>query len=163
MIGSMANVALNIRAYGKINLTLRVLGRRHDGFHDLVSWMQPIDWHDELAIQERDSEGVELSCDQPGLTTGPDNLIHRAINALATRLGRTPAFDIRLTKRLPVGGGLGGGSADAAAALIGMSRIWSISPDANHVREAAEEAGSDVPFFLGPGAAIVRGRGEIVE
>lgn len=154
---------IRMLARGKINLSLRVLGRRPDGYHALDSWMQPIDWCDELTIRMSDSPGILLKCDDRGAPTGPENLICRAARALSKGAGRELQVEIELVKRLPMGGGLGGGSADAAATLLGLAALWGIARGDSVLANAAEFVGSDVPFFLGGGAAIIRGRGERVE
>lgn len=150
---------IHCSARAKLNLSLRVLGQRADGFHDILSWMHPIDWADELCVRPSETAGVRIECNDPRVPVGADNLIHRAAMALAERVGRMPAFDVRLVKRLPLGGGLGGGSANAAAMLLALARLWTIDRKDPRLHEAAAAVGSDVPFFLGEGPAIASGRG----
>lgn len=152
--------AFTVLAPAKINLGLAILGKRLDGFHDICSIFQTVDLCDELDVSD---SGTGLFCDRPGLSTGQDNLVLRAERAFreATGFMHPVRFDLR--KRIPMGAGLGGGSADAAAALRGMCRM----PDAPEVSrgtlcEIAATLGSDVPFLLSPGMAVVEGRGERV-
>ncbi len=159
-------------APAKLNLTLAVLGRRPDGFHDLHSVMVPLGLADRLSLAAlaTGADGDTLRVDGPD--TGPlaDNLVLRAIDVARRAVGGgwpggpgpAPALAARLEKRIPVAAGLGGGSSDAAAALDGAVEAWgaSLAPDARRV--AATMLGSDVPFFLEPGAALIEGRGERV-
>jgi len=154
---------IRVAARAKINLTLRVLSRRADGFHDILSWMHPIDWADELTVRPSSQAGVRLICDDAAIPAGRDNLILRAAEALARRTGRDPAYEVELRKRLPMGGGLGGGSADAAAMLLAMARFESIDANDARLADAAAEIGSDVPFFLGRGAMLASGRGTALQ
>lgn len=151
-----------LRAYAKINLHLRVLRKRADGFHDLLTWMQRVDWFDELEIRSADTDGVAWSCDDARLGPTADNLVIRAANAFGERCGVRLHVAVRLVKRLPQGAGLGGGSSDAAAMLIGLARMHGIASNDARLFEAAADVGSDVPFFLGGGAAIATDRGTVL-
>jgi 4-diphosphocytidyl-2-C-methyl-D-erythritol kinase len=165
---------VRIRAPAKINLTLRVVGRRPDGYHDLVSWVAPIDLCDELVIERSDAPGAALTCDAPVLPTDDRNLVLRAAEALRRAAvsprdragtGRTPpAFGalITLKKRIPIGAGLGGGSSDAAAALRGLSRVWGLDWPAERLMAVGAALGSDVPLFVAGRQCVIRGRGERV-
>ena len=151
--------SLTVNAYAKVNLTLEVLGRRPDGYHEIVSVMQTVDLHDVLELTPAD--GVTLECDRPGLGT-PDNLALRAAAALRTVSGVRDGVHIELRKAIPVAAGLGGGSSDAAAALLGLSRLWGLGMSVGDLTPLAASLGSDVPFFLRGGTAMVQGRGERV-
>ncbi len=151
--------SLTVNAYAKVNLTLEVLGRRPDGYHEIVSVMQTVDLHDVLELTPAD--GVTLECDRPGLGT-PDNLVLRAAAALRTVAGVRDGVHIELRKAIPVAAGLGGGSSDAAAALLGLSRLWGLGMSVGDLTPLAASLGSDVPFFLRGGTAMVQGRGERV-
>ena len=151
--------SLTVNAYAKVNLTLEVLGRRPDGYHEIVSVMQTVDLHDVLELTPAD--GVTLECDRPGLGT-PDNLALRAAAALRTVAGVRDGVHIELRKGIPVAAGLGGGSSDAAAALLGLSRLWGLGMSVGDLTPLAASLGSDVPFFLRGGTAMVQGRGERV-
>jgi len=145
-----------LRAHAKINLNLRIVGRRGDGYHDLESIVQSITLHDRVILESTDS-GITLEVDAPGVPADGRNLAWRAAAALP---GARRGVHIRLEKRIPVGAGLGGGSSDAAATLIGASRLWGLSLPLVELSSIASGLGSDVPFFLTGGTALVTGRGE---
>jgi 4-diphosphocytidyl-2-C-methyl-D-erythritol kinase len=149
-----------MRACAKINLCLKVLGRRSDGYHEIETVLQSVSLHDRLEIRIEGS-GTELSVDDPTVPEGPDNLVLKAVDLL--RLDRKgeplPGLRIRLTKRIPPGAGLGGGSSDAAAALVGLDRLLELRSDPVRLREQAAALGSDVPYFLSGGTALLTGRG----
>ncbi len=151
---------IEILAPAKVNLTLRVLGKRPDGYHDLESLTCQMDLCDRLRITEEPS-AISFSCDREELA-GPDNLAWRAALLLKER-SRTPrGAALRLEKRIPAGAGLGGGSSDAAAALRGLSRLWGLGWDTPRLAELGAGLGSDVPLFLHPSPALMTGRGETV-
>jgi 4-diphosphocytidyl-2-C-methyl-D-erythritol kinase len=153
-------------APAKLNLTLAIIGRRPDGYHALHSVMVPLALADRLslAIQTDGEDSLHTSGFDPG--RAGDNLVLRAVAAARAAVGRadvaTPPLAIRLDKRIPVAAGLGGGSSDAAAALAGAFEAWGADVDPGRRLELAAGLGSDVPFFLGGGAALVEGRGERV-
>jgi 4-diphosphocytidyl-2-C-methyl-D-erythritol kinase len=151
---------LTIEVRAKVNLYLRVVGRREDGYHEVETVLQSIGLADGLTFAP--AEGLRLECDQPGIPTGVDNLVWKAAAALRERCGLPPERGAAITirKRIPAGAGLGGGSADAAAALVGLARLWELAPGPGELYAVASELGSDVPFFLAGGAALARGRGE---
>jgi len=140
-------------AYAKINLTLEVTGKRPDGYHELVSIMQTISVADELSLSR--ASDLTLDCDQPELA-GEDNLVLRA----ARLLGAGGHFELR--KRIPVAAGLGGGSSDAALALRLLDTVHHLHLTPEQLLDAAAKLGSDVPFFLHGGTALIEGRGERV-
>lgn len=142
---------IEVRAHAKINWALRILGRRPDGYHDLETLFQLISLHDTITI--RRSERLTLTCDDPAIPTDESNLVIRAARALGT-----PPVAIAVKKRIPAGGGLGGGSSDAAATLLALSRMFAV--DDRALFEIALSLGSDVPFFLAGGTAYATGRGE---
>lgn len=151
-------------APAKVNLTLAVLGGRGDGFHDLHSVMVPLAFGDRLVVA---IEGAVDSLEVDGLDPGPneDNLALRAVAAARAALGdpsRTPPLALRLDKRIPVAAGLAGGSSDAAAALAAALEAWGVDLDPATRQLVAASLGSDVPFFLAGGPALVEGRGERV-
>ncbi len=152
--------ALLARAPAKLNLALRVVGVRDDGFHEIESVAAKVSLYDELLFRLRPDGQIELRCE--GLPCGPpaDNIVLQAASRLRT--GRCGA-DITLTKRIPAASGLGGGSSDAAAALIALNRLWGCGLARPALASIAAELGSDVPLFLTGPAAVVRGRGERVE
>lgn len=153
---------LAVKAFAKINLTLLVRGRRADGYHDLESVMQQLELHDrlEFVIAEHD---ISLVTDSAEVPAGSDNLIVQAADLLRRRSGCRWGARIRLIKRIPVAAGLGGGSADAAAALLGLNGLWGLGFPMDALMEMGARLGSDVPFCLLGGTALARGRGEILE
>ena len=156
------SVRLTLPSFAKVNLHLRVLGKRDDGFHDIFTVFQTVSLHDEITF-ERSSGGILLECDDPTVPTGESNLIAMAAEKLRTEFGITAGARINLVKRIPMGGGLGGGSSNAAAALIGLSRIWEIDAGRDDLVRIGSELGSDVPFFLGGGTSLGFGRGTAIE
>ena len=152
---------LTVRAHAKVNLDLRVLGVRQDGYHELRTVFQTIELHDTLVCTDAPGP-FTLKCKAPGVPLDNRNLVWKAASALWTALGR--AGDVRdavvaIDKKIPVEAGLGGGSADAAAALIGLGRLWGGAP-ISLLREVGATIGADVPFFLSGGTALGLGRGE---
>lgn len=151
-----------IPAYAKINWTLDVLGRRDDGYHELKSVMQTIALGDTLCLRAAEPEAIEFTCDVPALRSR-DNLAVHAAHALR-RLARpgTPGVRIELFKRTPAQAGLGGGSSDAAAVLVALNVLWGLRLDRADLERIGAEIGSDVPFFIRGGTALIEGRGERV-
>ncbi|MCH8206346.1 MAG: 4-(cytidine 5'-diphospho)-2-C-methyl-D-erythritol kinase [Chloroflexi bacterium] len=150
---------ITLKAYAKVNLTLEVLGRRDDGYHDIVSIIQTIDLADTLTLEP--AEALTLECDDPGLQCS-DNLVMRAASLLAEAAGTRDGARMLLSKGIPVAAGLGGGSSDAAAALTGLNSLWGLDLSTDELTPIAAQVGSDVPFFLHGGTAMVKGRGEVV-
>ncbi len=150
---------MEVPAHAKINLTLEVLARRGDGYHEVKSILQTIDLADSVRFQP--APDLRVECDNPALR-GEDNLVWRAAEALANLAGIRPRAHIFVEKRIPVGLGLGGGSSDAAAALVGLNRLWGLSLTRADLAKVAEGLGSDVPFFLWGGTALATGRGESI-
>jgi len=158
---------VRVLAPAKVNLILRVLDRRPDGYHNLWSLMQTVGLEDELHIRLRPgSTELSLTCDDPGLPTDGRNLIHRAATLVLERAGlqgnRAVGLEIRVTKRIPVSAGLGGGSSDAAATIAGLNRLLALGWSDHEMATMGQVLGSDVPFFFFAPSARVRGRGEDV-
>ena len=149
---------LVVRTSAKVNLTLEVLGKREDGYHELATIMQSVDLWDRLAAEPAD--GLSLVTSDPALPTDEGNLVMRAARLLREEAGVTAGARIRLDKQIPIAAGLGGGSSDAAAALWALNRLWRLRWPAQRLRGLAERLGMDVPFFLGKGRALATGRGE---
>lgn len=150
---------LRIQAHAKLNLGLRVVGRRTDGYHLLQSTMAAIDLADTLSLS-RQSTGVTVIC-RPDIGLPPEkNLVYKAVRSLLTRAGSSAGVKVLVDKRIPSGAGLGGGSTDAAAALLGTDSLLNLSLTQTDLAEIALDLGSDVPFFLGPSPAWVEGVGE---
>ena len=152
-----------IRSGCKINLLLNVLRRRKDGFHELETVIQPLPLFDELSAKFADQQGIELLCDHPEVPIGANNLICRAANAFQNALGRNDGLRIHLKKNIPVAAGLGGGSGNAAAALLILNHLYDNALSAERLSETAAQLGSDVPFFLKNSPALAFGRGEKVQ
>ncbi len=158
----MSHHALRARAYAKINIGLRVMGTRPDGFHELRTVFQTLELHDTLTLLRRRG-AMRLRCTAAGLPLDETNLVMRAGQLLWRRLGRDGAprgVEVVLEKRIPVGGGLGGGSSDAAAALRALAVAWRARLPFDELADIASELGADVPFFLTGGAALGLGRGD---
>ncbi len=151
---------LFLPAYAKINLGLKVLGKRPDGYHEIETVLQQVDLHDDLILTEEPGGGIELLCVDPQVPNGEANLCWRAADLLRQASGTTRGVRLELTKRIPVGAGLGGGSSDAAVTLLGLNRLWNLGLPAARLEALAAALGSDVPFFVRGGAALATGRGE---
>ncbi len=155
---------LRVRAHAKINLDLRVGARGADGFHRLTTILQSVALHDTVTL--RAIEGpCQVRCAAADVPEGEDNLIWRAVDRLWKALGRRgdpSGVTITIAKRIPVAAGLGGGTADAVAALHGLCRLWGAVPESLRLCEVAAEIGADGPFFLVGGTALGVGRGDEV-
>jgi 4-diphosphocytidyl-2-C-methyl-D-erythritol kinase len=152
---------LTVRAHAKVNLDLRVLGVRADGYHELRTVFQTIELHDTLVCSDKPGP-FTLTCRNPGVPLDASNLIWKAAAALWTALGRAGEIRdalVQIDKKIPVEAGLGGGSSDAAAALLALGRLWGGAP-LTLLREVGATIGADVPFFLSGGTALGLGRGE---
>ncbi len=147
-------------AFAKINLGLRLLGRRPDGYHELRTIFQAISLHDTLEIALQSRPSIEIETNDPALPVGRDNLVWRALAALRQELEIRSGARVRLTKRIPVGRGLGGGSSDAAVALVAFLRLAGRKLPPERLVELAASLGADVPFFLFGGRALGVSRGD---
>ncbi|MBK5258065.1 MAG: 4-(cytidine 5'-diphospho)-2-C-methyl-D-erythritol kinase [Thermoanaerobaculia bacterium] len=144
---------MKVRSHAKINWALRITGRRADGFHDLETLFQAISLHDDLTFEP--AARLSLTCDDPLIPVDDTNLVIRAARALGS-----PPVAIDLRKRIPSGGGLGGGSSNAAATLMALDAMFELKTSRVRMHEIALQLGSDVPFFLDGGTAYATGRGE---
>ena len=154
---------LVLKTPAKLNLCLKVLGLRADGYHEIVTWMQQVSLYDEVRIEPGDKR-ILVYADSDDVPGGSENIVHRAARALRVASGRkTLGARIFLKKNIPAGGGLGGGSGNAAGALWALNRVWDLGMGRAALCEVAAQVGSDVPFFLYGPAAVCRGRGERVE
>jgi 4-diphosphocytidyl-2-C-methyl-D-erythritol kinase len=150
-----------LNAAAKVNLVLEVLGKRADGYHEIATVIQAVELSDRLVIE--DAEVLELRATAPDVPTDGSNLVLRAARALGEASGVNRGARITLDKRVPVAAGLGGGSTDAAATLVGLNRLWGLRWPAARLAEVAVTLGMDVPFFLRGGVAVGTGRGEKLE
>jgi 4-diphosphocytidyl-2-C-methyl-D-erythritol kinase len=150
---------LKYLAPAKINLVLEVLGRRDDGYHEISSLVQTISLCDVISFQLADE--ISLECSEPSLQIS-DNLVVQAAELLKKVSGWQRGVKIKLEKRIPWGAGLGGGSSDGAATLIALNGLWKLKLKTTDLVELAAKLGSDVPFFIYGGTALVHGKGERV-
>lgn len=148
-----------VRSYAKVNLTLDVLGRRDDGYHELVTIMQTLDLYDTLCLTMIEEDCVRINCTRSNLNND-SNLALRAAEAMRQYLGLKQGLTIELQKQVPVAGGLGGGSSNAAAVLLALQQWWQLPLSPTEMQGIAAALGSDVPFFLIGGLAQCTGRGE---
>ncbi len=154
--------SLRIETPAKINLFLKILGRRPDGYHDIYSLVQTVDLYDVLTFTRANS-GISLNCDSDDVPSDESNLVWKAASLLGRKIGLPAGVRIELQKRIPVGAGLGGGSSDAAVTLKGLNILFGLGLDGRELAALAEELGSDVPLFFSTGQCLISGRGEIVE
>jgi 4-diphosphocytidyl-2-C-methyl-D-erythritol kinase len=151
---------VRLSAAAKVNLALEVLNKRPDGYHEIATVMQAVDLSDRLTLD--DADVMEVRTTSSGVPTDDRNLALRAALALREAAGVRRGVRIALDKRIPVGAGLGGGSTDAAAVLLGLNRLWRLRWPVARLTEVATRLGMDVPFFLRGGIAMATGRGEHV-
>jgi len=155
---------IRVNALAKLNLSLRVLGLRKDGYHELRTVFQSVALHDSLAFRPVAS-GLRIRCTDPACPTDRDNLVWRAAEELwaaARRRGPMPGVSIRIVKRIPMQSGLGGGSSDAAAALRALIALWRVKLPRHRLQEIAARLGADVPFFLHGGTMLGLERGDVL-
>ena len=154
---------MQVRAPAKINLSLKILGRRNDGFHEIETFIVPVSLYDEIRIDRRPTgKGIEFACDDPSVPAGDDNLAVRAAKTFFKRTKLNSDVSIRLKKKIPHGAGLGGGSSDAASTLLALNEVFEMNLPREALAKMAETIGSDIPFFIFQSAAICKGRGELV-
>jgi len=154
---------MQVMAPAKINLSLRVLGRRRDGFHDIETFIAPISLCDEIRIEQRSGkQGIAFRCDDPSLPKHEDNIVVRAANVFFEETNITSGVSIELKKAIPHGAGLGGGSSDAASTLLALNELFKTNLPREALAKMAQMIGSDVPFFIFQSAAVCKGRGELV-
>src|SRR5437016_2716059 len=152
---------LRVLAPAKINLSLKILGRREDGFHEIETLISPISLADKIDI-ERQSRWIDFSCDDPTLPGGDENLAVRAAKAFFEKTKISSGVGIKLHKKIPHGAGLGGGSSDAAATLHALNQLFETKLSREELAKLGSTIGSDVAFFLFESAAVCKGRGEVV-
>ena len=166
-MGAAADVTdgygVQLMAAGKVNLSLEVLGRRADGYHEIRSVMMTVGLADRVRVGVVEDAGIEVECDDPEVAPGSGNLAYRAADVLRRACGIRRGARIALAKRIPVGGGMGGGSSDAAAVMVGLNRLWGCGLGRSQLVRLGARVGSDVPFFFHAPSAIVCGRGERVD
>jgi 4-diphosphocytidyl-2-C-methyl-D-erythritol kinase len=154
---------MQVLAPAKINLFLKVLRRRPDGFHEIETFISPISLCDQIKIDKnKQGEGISFRCDDPSVPRGGENLAVRAANAFFAATQTQPAVSIVLKKKIPHGAGLGGGSSDAAAVLLALNQLFATKLSREKLAKLGSTIGSDVPLFIFESAAVCTGRGEIV-
>jgi 4-diphosphocytidyl-2-C-methyl-D-erythritol kinase len=155
---------LLVRAPAKINLSLLVAGKRADGFHELETIMSKVTWYDEVLIEPGQKAGIKLVCRGPcWAPAGKENLVYQAAELLLGNCGLRVDIKITLTKNIPAGSGLGSGSSDAAATLMGLNKYLDIRLSEEQLSEPASQLGSDVAFFLNGPLAFCTGKGEKIK
>ncbi len=159
--------SLKIEACAKVNFTLEVLGRRPDGYHDLRSLVVPISLSDTITLSRAGKTGLEITAEDPAIDLSKmgdaeNNLAVRAAGLMRESFGVKESVHIRIEKRIPLGGGLGGGSADAAAVMNGLNELWNLGIEKERLAELGARIGSDVPALVLGGTVMMEGRGERV-
>src|SRR5437868_7913236 len=153
---------MQVLAPAKINLSLRVRGKRPDGFHEIETLISPISLYDTIDL-EKQNRWIDFNCDDPTLSTGDDNLVVRAAKLFLEHAKIKSGVSIKLQKKIPHGAGLGGGSSDAAATLRALNQLFEAKLSREDLASLGSQLGSDVSFFLYESAALCKGRGEIVQ
>jgi 4-diphosphocytidyl-2-C-methyl-D-erythritol kinase len=155
---------INLRTNAKVNLFLRVWGTRPDGYHSVETILHGITLADEIEVETVDSDEVSVEMEAGSDLVGPlpegENIVTKAIALLGAKTGRSDGARVRITKHIPIGAGLGGGSANAAGVLYALNALWQLSLDADDLVEIAADVGSDVPYCIQGGTALALGRGE---
>ena len=155
----MSKPLFNLPSFAKINCSLHILGKRPDGYHEIRTVLQTVSLHDTLSFASSSEREISLTCSDPLIPTDKNNLVVRAAKALKDFYGIRAGARIHLEKRIPVQGGLGGGSSNAAVTLLALSRLWNVTATMSELNSLAAELGSDVPFFLRGGRALGVGTG----
>lgn len=153
---------LELRSFAKVNWHLRILGKRPDGYHELITVLQTISLHDDLTFETRDDKEIILHCDDAEIPTDHTNLIIRAARKLQEQLQFTHGAEITLTKRIPAKAGLGGASSNAAVTLLALNALWSGKLNRNELVSIGAGLGADVPFFFLGGRCLATGTGTTV-
>ncbi len=153
---------MNIRSFAKINLGLEVIGKREDGYHEVRTLLQTVSLHDTLEFRSVPEDRIILIGDDRAISWGKENLIYRAALLLKERLGVSKGVEIRVTKTIPAGKGLGGGSSNAAMTLYALNRMWSLGLEKEVLVDLGKTLGADVPFFFEGGLCLGTGKGDEV-
>jgi 4-diphosphocytidyl-2-C-methyl-D-erythritol kinase len=149
----------SLRSFAKINLTLRVLGKRPDNYHEVLTVLQTVSLHDGLTFSRRGDNQILLTCSDPGIPVDDSNLILKAARVLQAKYSVSFGADIHLLKRIPAQGGLGGASANAAVTLLGLTHLWQLETEISELCALGKGLGADVPFFFHGGSAVAQGIG----
>ena len=156
-------MSLKVLSPAKVNLFLRVLRKRPDGYHDIYSLMQPVSLFDEVTIDLKEGRGITVSSDNSALPDGPENLAYRGASLFLKTAGIERSVKIHIRKRIPVGGGLGGGSSNAASVLLGLNALTGACLDEDVMLRTASGLGADVPFFILKSGALATGTGTTLQ
>jgi len=156
------NLDITIKAHAKINLALDIVGKREDGYHNLRMIMQTVFLHDQISIKKVDNGSLKLVCDNPRLPTDERNLVYKAAIFFKNEYNLSGGMFISLKKNIPVSAGLGGGSSDCAAVIVGINRIYKLGLSQSELIKIGERFGADVPFCILGGTALAEGKGEIL-
>lgn len=157
----VSGATARVLAPAKVNLFLEILGKRPDGFHEIITVMQAVSLFDVVNVTRRPGD-IDIVCDAEGVPPGRKNIAWRASEAMLHLLSADEGVRVEIDKTIPVGRGLGGGSSDAASVILAINRLWDDVLDTEKLEEIAGNLGSDVPFFLHGGTALCRGKGESV-
>ncbi|WP_372519142.1 4-(cytidine 5'-diphospho)-2-C-methyl-D-erythritol kinase [Candidatus Ruminimicrobiellum ovillum] len=152
-----------VKAPAKINLYLEIINKRPDGYHNIESVMHTVSLFDILEFTKIKDNKIELVCDNADLFDTKKNLVYKAAEKVKEKYNINSGVKIKLTKNIPMGAGLGGGSSDAAATILALNKIWDINDDIKNLEQSGAELGADVPFFMTGGTAKISGIGDIVE
>ncbi len=153
-------ISMEIKAHAKINLSLDIVGKRSDGYHELDTLFYELSLHDLLIVEKQEKEGIFLNCSDETLSCSQDNLIYKAVKLLQEKYQIKKGVRIYLEKNIPMGAGLGGGSSDAAAALKAVNELFNLNIPRENLKEFGAKLGADVPFFIEGGMARAQGIGE---
>lgn len=151
---------ITLRANAKINLFLNVLDKRPDGYHNIETIYQSISLHDTITLRKLGHGEIKLQCNIPDLPTDERNIVHKAVKLMVAETNTNYGVDIQIIKRIPIGAGLAGGSADAGATLVGLNELWDIGFSQEKLLELGEKLGADVPFCIVGGTCLGKGKGE---
>jgi len=150
---------IKINSYSKINLTLNILSRREDGYHEIETIMQSINLTDQVIIT-KEKEGIKIKCNHPEVPVNANSLAYRSAEKIINRYGIKKGVKIEIEKKIPLASGLAGGSANSATILIGINKLFSLNLSNEDLRGIGEELGMDIPFFIQNGTALAYQRGE---
>ncbi|MCL2593852.1 MAG: 4-(cytidine 5'-diphospho)-2-C-methyl-D-erythritol kinase, partial [Defluviitaleaceae bacterium] len=159
----MSNNSVSLKANAKINISLDILGRRDNGYHDLETIMQSVSLHDEVFVKKIDKKGIKIVSDVVWLPTDSRNICHKVANIIFNMYGINSGLYIELAKNIPACAGLGGGSSNAAAVIYAIKKIFDLNMDEDKMLEIGGMVGADVPFCIKRGTYLARGIGEILE
>jgi len=155
-------LGMNIKAHAKINLALDIVGKRDDGYHNLRMIMQTVNLHDQISIKKVNNYPLKLVCDNPRLPTDERNLVYKAAIFFKNEYNLSGGMFISLKKNIPISAGLGGGSSDCAAVIVGINKIYKLGLSPGELIKIGERFGADVPFCMLGGTALAEGKGEIL-